>query len=83
VPPLFLPYTASVLVNALAAGVFGYVDYGWMLFGVGAISWLDARLEYHAAVDDRRLGRQDPQLHGHLQRAAGGGPGGVSGAEWP
>jgi tellurite resistance protein len=40
VPPLFLPYTASVLVNALAAGVFGYVDYGWMLFGVGAISWI-------------------------------------------
>jgi tellurite resistance protein len=40
VPPLFLPYTASVLVNAMAAGVFGYIDYGWMLFGVGAISWL-------------------------------------------
>lgn len=40
VPPLFLPYTASVLVNALAAGLFGYTDYGWMLFGVGAISWL-------------------------------------------
>ena len=40
VPPLFLPYTASVLVNALAAGVFGYTDYGWMLFGIGAISWL-------------------------------------------
>jgi tellurite resistance protein len=40
VPPLFLPYTASVLVNALAAGAFGYIDYGWMLFGVGAISWL-------------------------------------------
>ena len=40
VPPLFLPYTASVLVNALAAGVFGYIDYGWMLFGAGAISWL-------------------------------------------
>jgi tellurite resistance protein len=40
VPPLYLPYTASVLVNALAAGVFGYVDYGWMLFGVGAISWI-------------------------------------------
>jgi tellurite resistance protein len=40
VPPLFLPYTASVLVNALAAGVFGYIDYGWMLFGIGAISWL-------------------------------------------
>ena len=40
VPPLFLPYTASVLVNALAAGVFGYTGYGWMLFGVGAISWM-------------------------------------------
>lgn len=40
VPPLYLPYTASVLVNALAAGVFGYTDYGWALFGVGAISWL-------------------------------------------
>lgn len=40
VPPLYLPYTASVLVNALAAGVLGYTNYGWMLFGVGAISWL-------------------------------------------
>ena len=40
VPPLFLPYTASVLVNALVAGVFGYTNYGWMLFGAGAISWL-------------------------------------------
>ncbi len=40
VPPLYLPYTASVLVNALAAGVMGYTDYGWMLFGAGAISWL-------------------------------------------
>jgi tellurite resistance protein len=40
VPPLFLPYTASVLVNALAAGVFGYTDYGWMLFGAGGISWI-------------------------------------------
>jgi len=40
VPPLFLPYTASVLVNALAAGLFGYTDYGWMLFGAGAIAWL-------------------------------------------
>ena len=39
VPPLFLPYTASVLVNALAAGVFGYTDYGWMLFGIGVMSW--------------------------------------------
>lgn len=40
VPPLYLPYTASVLVNALAAGSFGYTDYGWMLFGAGGISWL-------------------------------------------
>jgi tellurite resistance protein len=40
VPPLYLPYTASILVNSLAAGAFGYVDYGWMLFGIGAISWL-------------------------------------------
>lgn len=40
VPPLYLPYTASVLVNALAAGIFGYTDYGWMLFGTGAISWI-------------------------------------------
>jgi tellurite resistance protein len=40
VPPLFLSYTASVLVNALAAGLLGYADFGWMLFGVGAISWL-------------------------------------------
>lgn len=40
VPPLYLPYTASVLVNALAAGSFGYMNYGWMLFGIGVISWL-------------------------------------------
>ena len=40
VPPLYLPYTASVLVNALAAGIMGYTNYGWMLFGTGAISWL-------------------------------------------
>ncbi|TFW24194.1 dicarboxylate transporter/tellurite-resistance protein TehA [Duganella callida] len=40
VPPLYLPYTASILVNALAAGIFGYTDYGWMLFGIGGISWL-------------------------------------------
>jgi len=40
VPPIYLPYTASVLVNALAAGLFGYTSYGWMLFGVGAVSWL-------------------------------------------
>lgn len=40
VPPLLLTYTASILVNALAAGLFGYAAYGWMLFGIGAISWL-------------------------------------------
>lgn len=40
VPPLFLSYTASVLVNALAAGLLGYTNYGWMLFGVGMVSWL-------------------------------------------
>ncbi|MYM22147.1 hypothetical protein GTP46_05755 [Duganella sp. FT135W] len=40
VPPLYLPYTASMLVNALAAGIFGYTNYGWMLFGIGGISWL-------------------------------------------
>ncbi|NVM77164.1 tellurite resistance protein [Duganella sp. SG902] len=40
VPPLYLPYAASMLVNALAAGSFGYTDYGWMLFGAGGISWL-------------------------------------------
>lgn len=40
VPPLFLSYTASVLVNALAAGLLGHTDFGWMLFGIGAISWL-------------------------------------------
>lgn len=40
VPPLYLPYTASVLVNAVAAALFGYTEYGWMLFGVGAISWI-------------------------------------------
>ncbi|OBZ09201.1 hypothetical protein [Bacillus sp. FJAT-26390] len=39
-PSLFLTYTASVLVNALIAGLFGYKEYGWMLFGIGAISWL-------------------------------------------
>ena len=40
VPPILLTYTASILVNALAAGFFGYVAYGWMLFGIGVISWL-------------------------------------------
>lgn len=40
VPPLFLTYTASVLVNALAAGLFGYTSYGWAVFGVGIVSWV-------------------------------------------
>jgi tellurite resistance protein len=39
-PPLFLTFTASILVNALVAGLFGYTQYGWMLFGIGAVSWL-------------------------------------------
>ncbi len=39
-PSLFLTYTASVLVNALVAGLLGYREYGWMIFGVGTISWL-------------------------------------------
>ncbi len=39
-PSLFLVYVASVMVNALAAAHFGYVEFGWCLFGVGAISWL-------------------------------------------
>lgn len=52
VPPLFLSYTASVLVNALAAGLFGYTAYGWMLFGIGVISWLvlDSALTQQLAV---------------------------------
>jgi tellurite resistance protein len=39
-PSLFLTYTASVLVHALIAGLFGYKEFGWMLFGIGVISWL-------------------------------------------
>lgn len=39
-PPIFLTFTASILVNALVAGLFGYTAYGWMLFGIGAVSWL-------------------------------------------
>ncbi|NQX66523.1 hypothetical protein HQN90_10335 [Paenibacillus alba] len=39
-PSLFLTYTASVLVNALVAGLLGYQTYGWMLFGVGTMAWL-------------------------------------------
>lgn len=39
-PPLFLTFTASVLVNALVAGLIGYVTVGWMLFGIGVVSWV-------------------------------------------
>ncbi|MCK9861181.1 hypothetical protein [Paenibacillus sp. ATY16] len=39
-PSLFLTYTASVLVNALVAGLIGYREYGWMVFGIGVISWI-------------------------------------------
>jgi tellurite resistance protein len=39
-PPIFLTFTASILVNALVAGLLGYTSYGWMLFGIGAVSWL-------------------------------------------
>ncbi|TCM96448.1 tellurite resistance protein [Paenibacillus sp. BK033] len=39
-PSLFLTYTASVLVNALIAGLLGYKEYGWMVFGAGFISWM-------------------------------------------
>ena len=39
-PPIFLTFTASILVNALVAGLFGYTSYGWMLFGIGAVSWV-------------------------------------------
>jgi tellurite resistance protein len=39
-PSLFLTFTASILVNALAAGIFGYTSYGFALLGIGTISWL-------------------------------------------
>jgi tellurite resistance protein len=39
-PSLFLTFTASILVNALAAGLFGYTSYGFALLGIGTISWL-------------------------------------------
>jgi len=39
-PSLFLTFTASILVNALAAGILGYNDYGFLLLGIGTISWL-------------------------------------------
>ena len=52
VPPLFLSYTASVLVNALAAGLLGHTSFGWMLFGIGVVSWLvlDSVLTQQLAV---------------------------------
>lgn len=39
-PSLFLTFIASILVNALAAGLLGYTNYGFMLLGIGIISWL-------------------------------------------
>ena len=39
-PSLFLTFTASILVNALAAGLLGYTNYGFLLLGIGTISWL-------------------------------------------
>ncbi|MCA1298811.1 SLAC1 family transporter [Stappia indica] len=39
-PSMHLVYTASVLVNSLAAAHFGYMEFAWILFGMGAISWL-------------------------------------------
>jgi len=39
-PSLFLTFTASILVNAIVAGVLGYNNYGYVLLGIGTISWL-------------------------------------------
>ena len=39
-PSLFLTFTASIMVNALAAGILGYTNYGFLLLGIGTISWL-------------------------------------------
>ena len=39
-PSLFLTFTASILVNALAGGLLGYTNYGFMLLGIGTVSWL-------------------------------------------
>jgi tellurite resistance protein len=39
-PSLFLTFTASIMVNALAAGLLGYTNYGFMLLGIGTVSWL-------------------------------------------
>lgn len=39
-PSLLLTFTASILVNALAAGIFGFTSYGFALLGIGTISWL-------------------------------------------
>ena len=39
-PSLFLTFTASIMVNALVAGVLGYNSYGFVLLGIGTISFL-------------------------------------------
>lgn len=39
-PSLFLTFTASIMVNALAAGILGYKEYGFVLLGIGTISWI-------------------------------------------
>lgn len=39
-PSLFLTFTASIMVNALAAGILGFNYYGFMLLGIGTVSWL-------------------------------------------
>jgi tellurite resistance protein len=39
-PSMFLTFTASILVNALAAGLLGYTNYGYALLGIGTITWL-------------------------------------------
>jgi tellurite resistance protein len=39
-PSLFLTFTASIMVNALPAGILGYTNYGFLLLGIGTISWL-------------------------------------------
>lgn len=39
-PSLFLTFTASILVNALAAGLLGFTNYGYVFLGIGTISWL-------------------------------------------
>lgn len=39
-PSLFLTFTASIMVNALVAGILGYTNYGFTLLGIGTVSWL-------------------------------------------